>query len=251
MTNQIAPPPDMNMGEMSLLDHLDELRQRVMVASAALLITTVLCFVIAKPLVEIIADPVDGIIDGKGIGELESIDVTENFQTFFQVSLLGGLTLAMPVLLYQFIAFIVPGLLPHEKRTLFISLPVALFMFLVGIAFAYFILVPRAVDFLTNLLGIPTAIRPKTYFSFVTRLIFWLGVSFETPLVMALLARLGVISPEFLLRNVRYAVVIIAIIAALITPTPDPMNMGMVMLPLFVLYGIGILLAKLMYRPRE
>jgi sec-independent protein translocase protein TatC len=119
------------------------------------------------------------------------------------------------------------------------------------VAFAYFVMLPQAVPFLLNFLDIPTAPRPSTYFGFVTRLIFWIGVSYELPLIMGVLARLGVLSPQFLIKNARYAVVIIAIMAALITPTPDPLNMGLVMAPLLILYGLGIILSRFLYRPRD
>ena len=177
--------------------------------------------------------------------------MTENIQVFFRVSLMGGLILSMPVIVYQVIAFIVPGLTPQEKKVLFIALPAATGLFLLGVAFAYFVMLPRAVPFLMGFLGIQTDPRPQTYFKFVTKLIFWIGVSFELPLLMAILARLGLLSPEFLIKNARYAVVLIAISAAMITPTPDPLNMGMVMAPLMILYGVGIILAKILYKPRS
>lgn len=231
--------------QMTLLDHLDELRKRLIVVSVAVLVTTLLSFAFATQLVDILAQPIGG------VEVLQSIDVTENISVFMKVSLMGGMILSMPVILYQIIAFIVPGLEPNEKRILFIAIPAAMALFLSGVAFAYFVMMPRAVPFLMSFLGIRTAPRPQTYFSFITRLIFWIGVSFELPLIMALLARLGAINPQFLLKNARYAVVIIAIAAALITPTPDPLNMSLVMAPLLVLYALGIILAKMLYRPRE
>ncbi len=232
-------------GQMTLLEHLDEFRRRLIVVSVAVLVTTLLSFAFAQELVNLLALPIGG------IQNLQSIDVTENITVFMKVSLMGGMILAMPVILYELIAFIVPGLTPSEKRVLFIAIPAATALFLSGVAFAYFVMMPRAVPFLMSFLGIRTAPRPQTYFSFVTRLIFWIGVSFEMPLIMALLARLGVLSASFLWKNARYAVVIIAIAAALITPTPDPLNMSLVMAPLLVLYALGIVLAKMMYRPRE
>lgn len=229
---------------MSLLEHLDELRRRLVSVTITLVVTTLVCFIFAEQLVSWLAVPIGG------IERLESIDVTENIQVFLRVSLLGGVVLAMPFILYHIIAFIVPGLTGSEKKVLFIGLPAATFLFLSGIAFAYFVMLPQAVPFLLGFLGIPTAPRPQTYFSFVTRLTFWIGVSFELPLVMGILARLGVTSPDFLVKNARYAMVLIAILAALITPTPDPLNMGLVMLPLVILYGLGIILARILYRPR-
>lgn len=232
-------------GQMSLMGHLDEFRKRLVVVSVAVLVATLTTFIFAQQLVEILAQPIGG------INNLQSIDVTENISVFMKVALLGGMVLSMPVIIYQVIAFIVPGLTKSEKKSLFIVLPSAMFLFLGGVAFAYFVMLPKAVPFLLNFLNIPTAPRPQTYFSFVTRLIFWIGVSFELPLIMAFLSRLGILSPKFLLVNARYAVIIIAILAALITPTPDPLNMGLVMSPLLVLYGVGIVLAKFTYRPRE
>jgi len=230
---------------MTLLEHLDEFRRRLIIVAVTVLVTTLLSFIFAKQLVDLLAYPVGG------IDMLQSIDVTENISVFMKVSLMSGMVLSMPVILYQLIAFIVPGLTREEKQGLFIALPAALGLFLGGMAFAYFIMLPQAVPFLINFLDIPTAPRPKSYFNFVTRLVFWIGVSFELPLVIALLARLGVITPEFLVKNIRYAIIIIAILAALITPTIDPLNMGLVMAPLIILYAVGIVLAKMMYRPRE
>ena len=247
--------------QMTLLEHLDELRKRVTAAGLAVLITTLFSFIFAKqlvdllayPLNEVVRDPVSGEIieEIPGVLKLESIDVTENIRVFMSVSLMGGLILSMPILVYQLIAFVVPALTQKEKRFMFVAIPAATLLFLGGVAFAYLVMLPQAVPFLLSFLDIPTAPRPQTYFAFVTRLIFWIGVSFEMPLLMALLARLGVLSPTFLLSNSRYAVVMIAIVAALITPTPDPLNMGLVMSPLIVLYGVGIILAKIFYQPRD
>ena len=247
-------------GQMTLLEHLEEFRKRLVVASAAVLIATLFSLIFAKQLVVLLTYPLQETVvdaDGNvikvipGIEKLESVDVTENIGIFMRVSLLGGLILAMPVIVYEIIAFAVPGLTEGEKKVLFIAIPISTLLFLTGVAFAYFIMLPRALPFLLNFLDIPTAPRPQSYFSFVNRIIFWVGVSFELPLLMGVLARLGVLTPAFLIKNARYAVVIIAILAALITPTPDPLNMGLVMSPLIILYGTGIVLAKLLYRPRE
>ena len=246
--------------QMTLLEHLDELRKRITVVGIAILVTTVFSFIFAKQLVVILAYPLDEVVTNEsgevveeipGYLKLESIDVTENISVFMRVSLMGGMIIAMPVIVYQLIAFVVPGLTSQEKRIMWIAIPAATFLFLSGVAFAYFVMLPQAVPFLLNFLDIPTAPRPSTYFSFVTRLIFWIGVSYELPLIMGVLARLGVLSPQFLIKNARYAVVIIAILAALITPTPDPLNMGLVMAPLLILYGVGIALSKFLYRPRD
>ena len=246
--------------QMTLLEHLDEMRRRVTVVGIAIVITTLFSLIFAPQLVEFLARPLDvpiyddqGEVIGvtSGVEILQSIEVTENIGVFMRVSFLGGLILSMPIIFYQLIAFVVPGLTDKEKRFIMIAIPAATVLFLSGVAFAYFVMLPKAVPFLISFLGIKTAPRPANYFSFVTRLIFWIGVSFEMPLVMALLARLGVLSHSFLITNARYAVVIIAVLAAFITPTPDPLNMGLVMAPLILLYGLGIVLAKIFYQPRD
>ena len=159
----------------------------------------------------------------------------------------------MPVIVYQLIAFVAPGLYPHEKRALLLTLPGVMLLFLAGVAFSYFILLPAAVGFLQMFLS--DVIRQDwtidRYIGFVTRVTFWLGVAFQTPLVVAFLARAGIVSGPQLLRLWRQAIVIIAIVAAIITPTIDPVNMAIVMGPLIALFFISVGLAYMLYRPRE
>jgi len=230
---------------LTLLEHLAELRNRLVKASIALLIATAISFIFADRLVDILTIPIGG------REALESIDVTENIGVFMRVSLISGLVLAMPVIVYQSIRFIVPGLTREERRSLWIIVPSASILFLTGVTFAYFVMLRAAVPFLIGFLDIPTMPRPKSYFGFVARLTFWIGVSFETPLILAFLARLGIVTPQFLNQNRRYAIVLIAVIAAAITPTIDPVNMLLVMVPLVLLYELGVLLSRLTYRQRQ
>jgi sec-independent protein translocase protein TatC len=171
---------------------------------------------------------------------------------FFKVSLVGGAALAMPAIVYQVLRFVVPGLTKRERRYLWIVVPGATISFLAGAAFAYFVMLRSAIPFLQGFLA--DIIEPnwtiEKYVSLITALVFWTGVSFETPLLMAFLARLGIVTPKMLIRFWRFALVIIAVLAAAITPTVDPLNMLLVMAPLVGLYGIGILLAFLAYRER-
>jgi sec-independent protein translocase protein TatC len=159
----------------------------------------------------------------------------------------------MPILVYQLVQFIWPGLQGGERRYLRIIVPGATFSFVVGVLFTYFIILPFALRYLVsfggNLVEAKWAIGE--YISFVTTLLFWSGVVFETPLIMFFLARLGVVTPQFLSKNRKFAIIIIAVVAAVITPTPDPFNMGLVMLPLLLMYEIGIVLAKVAYRERK
>ena len=129
-----------------------------------------------------------------------------------------------------------------------LGVPFASLLFLGGVAFTWYVMLPTAVPFLTGFLGITTQVRPSNYFEFVTSLMFWIGVSFEMPLVVMFLARLKFVTARQLLRGWRHAVVAMAIVAAAITPTVDPVNMGLVMLPLAGLYVISIVLAALARR---
>jgi sec-independent protein translocase protein TatC len=239
------PQEEETGGQMTLLEHLEELRSRLVKVAIAIGITTAISFIFAQQFVDSLAVPIGG------LDKLQAIDVTENISVFMQVSLIGGLVLAMPVIVYQLIRFIVPGLTNDEKRYLWIVVPSASLLFLTGVAFAFFVMLPNAVPFLTSFLNIPTKPRPETYFGFITKLMFWIGVSFQTPLILAFLARLGIISPQLLVHYRRFAIVFMAILAAMITPTVDPVNMMLVMAPLVILYELGIFLSRLTYRKRQ
>jgi sec-independent protein translocase protein TatC len=235
-----------DLGErMTLLDHLRELRDRLIRIVIALVVATAASFIFSDYLIDILSVPIGGRM------ALEAIDVTENMGVFIRVSLLAGVTLAMPVLLYQVLAFIVPGLTRAERRMLWYIIPGATVLFVCGVAFTYFVMLPVAVPFLISFLGIPTKPRPSTYFGFVTRMMLFVGAAFETPLIMAFLSRIGIITPQTLSKYRRYAIVFIAVLAAVITPTVDPLNMSLVMAPLIVLYEIGVILSRIMYRKRQ
>jgi sec-independent protein translocase protein TatC len=225
--------------EMDIWGHIGELRTRLFRAVIALVITTSISFAFSDRLIDYLATPIGG------IKALVSIEVTENISVFMKVSLLAGFIMAFPVIMYELLAYILPGLLPSEKRWIFISLPFATAMFLGGVAFAFYVMLPAALPFLVSFMGITTMPRPNNYFSFVTNMLFWIGVSFETPLFMFILAKFKMISAKQLLQQWRIAIVIIAVAAAIITPTPDPINMSLLMAPLIALYFLSILLAKI------
>ena len=226
--------------QLSIIQHLEELRDRLIKSVVALTVTTMLSFVFAKQFLEILVAPM-------GATPPVSSSPTTNIVVFTKVSLISGVALAMPVLVYQLIRFIAPGLTRQEKRYFYFVLPGATLSFVVGVAFAYFVMLPTAIPFLKGFLG--DIIQPNwfvdKYISFITSFLFWVGLSFETPLLIFFLAKLGIVTPEALSRNRKYAVLVMAVVSAVITPTPDPFNMILVMLPLVLLYQIGILLAKL------
>jgi len=232
---------------MTLMEHLIELRNRLLWVVGALLVGTLLSMIFVTPLLEFIIKPLTELG-----AKPTAIGPTDTITVFFKVSFAMGAVFAMPVIVYQIIRFVAPGLYPHEKRNLILILPGVMVLFGIGAAFAYFMLVPAAVGFLQAFLGdiIAQDWTIDRYIDFVTRIVFWIGVAFEMPLVVAFLARTGILSGKALLGFWRQAVVIIAIIAAAITPTVDPVNMSLVMAPLLVLYAISVGLAFALYRPR-
>ena len=232
---------------MTLMAHLLELRNRLIWVVGALLVGTLVSMVFVEPLLRFILRPLT-LLGAQPM----AIGPTDTITIFFKVSFSMGAILAMPVIVYQLIAFVTPGLYPHEKRWVLLTLPGVMVLFGLGAAFAYFMLLPTAVGFLQSFLGdlILQEWTIDRYVDFVTRIVFWIGVAFEMPLVVAILARLGIVSGPRLLHFWRQAIVIIAVVAAAITPTVDPVNMGLVMAPLIVLYAGSVGLAYLLYRPR-
>jgi sec-independent protein translocase protein TatC len=225
-----------------LLQHLNELRQRLFKAFLALIVTTGLCFAFVQQIVDFLAAPIGG------TKALVSIEITENVGIFMKVSLLGGVILGMPVLVYQVMRFVLPGLKKNEVAWLLVMVPFATLLFVAGVAFTWYIMLPSAIPFLTNFLGITTQVRPQNYFDFITRLMFWIGLCFEMPLVVMFLAKLKMVSARQLMAGWRYALVGMAVLAAAVTPTVDPVNMGLVMAPLAALYIVSIILAAVVRR---
>lgn len=228
---------------MGFFEHLDELRQRLTKAVISLVIGTVIGFGLAGPALEILNDPYCNIPTVENC-ELLIIDPTGTIIVYFRVALLIGGILSIPMMTYQLLMFILPGLTRREKRYVLLSIPATTFLFLVGTFFAWFVLMPPALGFLEGFQ--PDIFEPEwtadLYLSFVTSLVFWMGVAFQTPLVFFLVSLLGFISAGTLIRQWRIAVIGASIAAALITPTIDPVNMFLVMAPLLTLYGLSIVL---------
>jgi sec-independent protein translocase protein TatC len=246
----IAPPPppdellpaeDLDEGgaRMSFLDHLDELRRRLTRAALALVIGTVIGFLVASPVLRYLQTP---------YGErFQVLDPTGSVVSFFRVALLVGGVLSIPMVTYQVLMFVFPALTRGEKRRVLAAIPAITALFLVGAAFAWFVLVPPALGFLEEFQSDIFFVQweADSYLGFVTALVFWMGVAFETPLIFFVLSLLGLVGPRVLFKNWRIAIVGSAIAAALITPTVDPVNMGLVMGPLLVLYLISIVLTTI------
>lgn len=225
-----------------LLEHLNALRKHLFRAIAALLITTGISFAFATKILDFLAEPIGG------IESLQAIEVTESIGAFMRVSLLSGFALALPYILFEVFTFVNPGLKRRERIFILMSLPFSAVLFIAGLAFAFYIMLPTALPFLLNFMDITTIPRPSNYIRFVTNLMFWIGVSFQFPLVIYALASLGVVRSETLVRGWRIAIIGIAVLAAVVTPTVDPVNMGLVMLPMSLLYFFSIFLAKIAQR---
>ena len=242
----------MRSREQTLLQHLSELRRRVFICVVAVLGGSAVSFVFFEEIVEILVEPARDLGLGTG-GELIYTEVTELLTTAIKVSFVSGVILASPIIVSQGVMFVAPGLTRQEKRYLFGFMPVVILAFAGGVAFAYYILTPPALHFLLTFGGdIATPlIRISNIINLMIRLLFWMGLAFETPLVMFLLASLGIASASSLGRFRRYWVVVAFILAAMITPTVDPVNQALVAGPLLVLYELGILLAWLAGRSRR
>jgi len=227
-----------------LLEHVDALRKHLLRATLFLLVTTSLSFTFATQIIDLLAQPIGG------IKSLQAIDVTEPLSVFMRVSLLSGFALALPYIVLELWLFAAPGLHRRERIYGLVAIPLVLIFFVGGMLFAYKIMLPTALPFLLNFMDIPTIPRPSTYLGFVTSMLFWIGLIFEFPLVIYVLASMGLVKANTLASQWRLAMVIIAVAAAAITPTVDPISMSIVMGPMIVLYFLSIGLARLAQRGR-
>jgi len=231
--------------KLTLLGHILEIRSRLLKSVIAVLITTIVAFIFAKQIFEVLIWPTGGI-------HLIFIEMTEMIGTYMRVSLAAGITLAMPYLTYHIIMFVSPALTKREKKYVYLIIPWVALMFLSGVIFGYFVLLPPAMKFLITFgsdIATPQ-IKIGNYISLVTRLLLAIGLVFEMPVVTTFLARIGVISSQWLARKRKIAILIAFILGAIITPTFDPINQTLVAIPLIVLYEISIWLAKIFQKKR-
>jgi sec-independent protein translocase protein TatC len=228
----------------SLWDHIEALRMHLLRAVLSLVVTVIISFSFTQKIIEFLAQPVGG------LDKLKAIEVTESVGVFMRAALLSGVALALPYIAFEFWLFAAPGLKPRERKYGLAGIPLAALFFLGGMVFCYFVLLPSALNFLLNFMGIQAELRPSSYFSFVTGLMFWIGVAFEFPLVIYILTSVGFVRPQVLAQQWRLAIVIISIAAAAITPTVDPVNMSLVMIPMSLLYFLSIGLSYIAYAGR-
>ncbi|MDI6769923.1 MAG: twin-arginine translocase subunit TatC [Anaerolineales bacterium] len=218
----------------ALLDHLFALRKHLFRMLVGVSFGVILCATFTTQAIDFLSKPIGG------IHALKAIDVTETVAVFMRVALFGGIAVALPYIAFEAWLFAAPGLSARSRRMGLLGIPLVGIFFVAGMAFSYFVLLPTALPFLLNFMGIETIPRPSSYINFVTGLLFWLGIAFEFPLVIYVLTLMGVVKPTFLAHNWRIAVLVIAILAAAITPTIDPVNMTLVMGPMVMLYFLSI-----------
>jgi len=235
---------------MSFLEHLEELRGRLIRSLLALVVGTLVCWGFRTEIFRFLTQPLRAAQPGI---QFIAISPAEAFLLYMKMAVFVGIFVAMPYVLYQIWAFVSPGLYPHERRYV---LPFILFgslFFIGGGLFGHYLLFPMTFSFLATFGGEEIKLMPRVaeYFSFYSWFLLGIGLVFQTPVVIFVLARIGLVTPGFLLRKFKYAVLIAFIVAAVITPTPDAVTQTALALPMLGLYLLGVLVAWLFGRPRR
>jgi len=231
-------------GKMSFFEHLAELRTRLMHACGAILIGAFAGVYLARHFLEFVARPMVDALRSAGLQD--KLIYTHPAGYLYQVITLGlyfGIVLASPYVLYQVWLFIAPGLYRHERKAVALFVFSSVALFLCGIVFAYYVILPYLLRFLVTFQSggpFTPLISVNEYFDLVLNVLLGVGIVFELPMVIFLLSLFGIVTPKFLWKNMRYAILIIAILSAVITPTPDATTMLVFMVPMILLYFVGI-----------
>ncbi len=229
---------------MSLADHLEELRRRLFLAMIGLVVTTVAGLIFGRDLIQFLSAPYNQVVGDKGLAVLS---VSAGISAYFKVSLLGGLIVSSPWIFYQFWMFISAGLYPYEKRYVNYSLPFAVVLFLAGAAFFYFFVAEQVLTFLLGFsesMGLEPVITLQSYIGFITTMMVVMGLGFQTPLVILVLTRTGLVSRKTMGEHRKHVIVGILIACAILTP-PDIFSQLAVAIPIWMLFEMGMLLSYL------
>jgi sec-independent protein translocase protein TatC len=237
-------------GKMSFFEHLVDLRQRLINSAMAIAVGAMVGVAISQKVFAWIALPMREALHKQNLDDrLVYTSPTGAINLIITLGIYIGVVLAAPVVLYQIWLFIAPGLYKHERKAVSAFIFFSVFLFLAGISFGYFVMLPYMLNFL---IGFQGPFRPlisiNEYFDFILIVLLGLGVIFELPVLIFFLALFGIVTPAFLWKNLRYAILIIAVIAAIVTPTPDAMTMLVFMAPMVALYFVGIGVAALVVR---
>ncbi|KYC83094.1 twin-arginine translocase subunit TatC [Heyndrickxia sporothermodurans] len=235
----------MSQKDMTIFEHISELRKRLFVIVVFFILAVIVSFFLSQPIIRYLQNS-----DYAKEVTMNAFRLTDPFKVFMEVTLYLAIVIILPVILYQLWAFISPGLYEKERKITLSYIPIALVLFLAGLAFAYFILFPLILRFMMKLssqMDINPVIGINEYFSFLFQITFPFGILFELPIVIMFLTRLGIITPMFLAKIRKYAYFFLLVLAAFITP-PDVMSQIVVGVPLMILYEISILVSKVGYR---
>ncbi len=239
-------------GDMPFLDHLEELRWRLLWSVVAIVVFTIIGFVVVNQfgVLGILVAPIEPLLDGS---KLKFLSPTEPFFITLKLALLVGLLLASPIIGYQTWAFLAPALRPSEKRAIVPTLCFGLVLFAVGVSMAYFIALPVTLRFTMGFQteSLEQSIVIGEYLSVVIRLLFAFGIVFEMPVVILAFTAVGLVTPEFLAAKRRHAIALITIVSALITPGDVITITVLMMIPLILLYELSITLSKVVVRRRR
>lgn len=230
-------------GEMALVEHLGELRGRLIKCVAAIIVGAILVYIVNKPLFEFLSGPYCDIRPVDDCSFIVTNPLGE-FNTILTLAGYGGLILAIPVIFYQLARFVMPGLYPKEKRLLVPFVLVSIVLLLAGITLG-FVFLPRALDVLTSFgpEGLFDAqFTPNEYLSFLIKMLLAFGLAFEFPLILVFLQMIGILNPKTLKKNRRIAIVAVVILAAFVTPTGDPFTLMILAVPMYLFYEVSILI---------
>jgi sec-independent protein translocase protein TatC len=232
--------------KLPILEHIQELRKRLFRAIIALIIGALLGSLGTNPAIRVLVRPLQE-------ADVIVLSPTEAPIIYFKVALFLGFVVALPYITYQIYAFVSPGLYPKERKVFLLAVPAVFILFLMGATFTLTILIPFSIPVLMGFLQevVTPTYSLEQYLSFVTTLLFWMGLLFQTPLVIYILARVGIVEPKTLKKARKLIVFLAALLAAVITPTTDPVTMLLVMGPFVVLYEVGIVLARVAMRQKR
>lgn len=251
-TSSVPPEPE-ESGRMSFFDHLNELRKRLMYSLGAVVVGTMVAFFVSQRVFAFIAKPMLSALRAAHLEDkLVYTSPTGVVNLLITISLYLGVVIALPVVLYQVWLFIAPGLYKHERSAVLGFICSSFGLFVTGVAFGYYILLPYILRFLIGFQGpFKPLISINEYFDLILVVLLGLGLIFEMPILIFFLTLFGLVTPQFLLKNFRYAMLIITIIAAVVTPTPDALTMLIFMSPMIGLYFVSIGVSYMVVRRRN
>lgn len=240
-------------GKMSLFEHLADLRKRLIYSALAIAIGFVIGFSIAKKVIDFIVQPmVQALRQAHYADKLIYTSPAGFVNLLITLGFYLGIVIALPVVLYQIWLFIAPGLYKHERKAVMSFILSSVFLFLSGIAFGYFILLPYVLKFLISFQGpFQPLISINEYFDLILVVMMGLGLIFQLPILIFCLSWFGIVTPQWLWKNLRYAILIITLIAAIVTPTPDATTMLIFMAPMVGLYFLGIGVSHMVFRSKR